>query len=129
MTGSYSAPYTLKVTPCRTPIPTSQLSLFNQARYTRKPSRGRRSADAHQLVRATVRDTTAALGARWFNITYSSRCKHYAMHDVTYEPNLDRPAVKLTELTRASGSMPPDCHVGPPEAIKRDWGRRQTSLL
>lgn len=106
-----------------------QLSLFNQARYTRKPSRGRRSAGHAPLVRATVRDTTVALGARWFNITYSSRCKHYAVHDVTYEPNLNRPAVKLTELTRASGSTPPDRHVGPPEAIKRDWGRRQTSLL
>lgn len=128
MTGSYSAPYTLKVTPCRTPIPTSS------ACSTRRVIPGNLAAaadqpDTHQLVRATVRDTTAALGARWFNITYSSRCKHYAVHDVTYEPNLNRPAVKLTELTRASGSMPPDRHVGPPEAIKRDWGRRQTSLL
>ena len=49
--------------------------------------------------------------------------------DVTYTPGLTLPAIKLSELTRGGGSMATECHVGPPEAIKRDWGRRQTSLL
>ena len=68
-------------------------------------------------------------GPRWFNITYCTRCKIYTTQDVTYAPDLTLPAVKLSELTRGGGSMPAECHVGPPEAIKRDWGRRQTSLL
>ena len=89
LTGSYSAPYTLKVTPCRTPIRTSS------ACSTRPFIQGslaadRRSAGQAPVVRAIARDTTVALGARWFNITYSSRCKDYAVHDVTYAPDLNR---------------------------------------
>jgi hypothetical protein len=42
-------------------------------------------------------------------------------------PDLTLPAVKLSELTQGGGSMPAECHVGPPEAIKRDReeGRRR----
>jgi hypothetical protein len=83
----------------------------------------------HQLVRAISRGTTTPHGPRWFNVKYCPHCKIYTAQDVTYAPDLTLPAVKLSELTRGGGSMPAECHVGPPEAIKRDWGRRQTSLL
>jgi hypothetical protein len=75
----------------------------------------------HQLVQAISRDTAAPDGPRWFNVKYCPHCKIYTAQDVTYAPDLTLPAVKLSELTRGGGSMPAECHVGPPEAIKRDW--------
>ena len=64
---------------------------------------------------------------------HGHRRKIYVLHDVAYSPDLTLPAVRLGGLTRATGSMPgshaAECHVGPPEAIKRDWGRRQITLL
>ena len=95
--------------------------------HSRKPAVS--GGKDHQLVRAIARDTTTPHGPRWFNAKYCPHCKIYTAQDVTYAPDLTLPAVKLSELTRGGGSMPAECHVGPPEAIKRDWGRRQTSLL
>ena len=107
----------------------NQLSLFDQAVYTRMRTAVSDGKEGHQIVRAIARDTTTPHGPRWFNVKYCPHCKIYTAQDVTYAPDLTLPAVKLSELTRGGGSMPAECHVGPPEAIKRDWGRRQTSLL
>ena len=81
----------------------------------------------HQLVRAISRGTTTPHGPRWFYVKYCPHCKIYMAQDVTHAPGLTLPAVKLRELTRGDGSTPAECHVGPPEAIKRDWeeGRRR----
>ena len=55
------------------------------------------AADNHQLVRAIARGTITHAGARWFNITYCTRCKIYTTQDVTYAPDLTLPAVRLRD--------------------------------
>jgi hypothetical protein len=59
----------------------NQLSLFDQAVYTRKPHPVSDGKEGHQIVRAIARDTTTPHGRRWFNIKYCTRCKVYTAQD------------------------------------------------